>query len=107
MTLRHRTLDATAFRAVEVMLGWVIVLIPLAVFAAVATSVGKYGFGVVRGLAIYVGVAALGLAIQVLVVYQAWIVFVARMPLSRFWSGATMVASSIRRPAAWSRVNTG
>ena len=79
---------ATAFRAVEVMLGWVIVLIPLAVFAAVAKSVGEYGFGVVRGLAVYVGVAALGLGIQVLVVYQAWIVFVARMPLSRFWLGA-------------------
>ena len=78
----------TAFRAVEVMLGWVIVLIPLAVFAAVATSVGKYGFGMFRGLAIYVGVATLGLAFQVLVVYQAWLVFVAKMPLRTFWSGA-------------------
>lgn len=81
-------LVATAFRAVEVMLGWVILLVPLAVFAAVATSVGKYGFGVFRGLAIYVGVAALGLAFQVLVVYQAWLVLVAKMPLGRFWSGA-------------------
>ncbi|MDB5352996.1 MAG: Na+/H+ dicarboxylate symporter [Planctomycetota bacterium] len=78
----------TAFRAVEVMLGWVIVLIPLAVFAAVATSIGTYGFGVIRGLAAYVGVAVLGLAIQVLVVYQLWIVLVARMPLRTFWSGA-------------------
>lgn len=78
----------TSFRAVEVMLGWVIVLIPLAVFAAVATSIGQYGFGVIRGLAAYVGVAMLGLAIQVLIVYQAWIVLVARMPLRTFWSGA-------------------
>lgn len=79
---------ATAYRAVEILLGWVILLIPIAVFVAVAASVGKYGFGVVRGLAIYVGVATLGLAIQVFVVYQAWVVFVARMPLRRFWSGA-------------------
>jgi Na+/H+-dicarboxylate symporter len=78
----------TAFRAVEVMLGWVIVLIPLAVFAAVAKAIGEYGFGVVKGLAIYVGVAVAGLAFQVLVVYQLWIVLVARMPLRTFWSGA-------------------
>ena len=70
------------------MLGWVIVLIPLAVFAAVAKAIGEYGFGVVKGLAIYVGVAVAGLAFQVLVVYQLWIVLVARMPLKTFWSGA-------------------
>ena len=46
------------------------------------------GFAPFRGLAAYVGVAVLGLAIQVLVVYQAWIVLVARMSLRRFWSGA-------------------
>ena len=79
---------ATAFRAVEVALGWVILLIPLAIFAAVAKSIGEYGFSVVRGLAIYVGVATIGLGFQVLVVYQAWIVLVARMPLRQFWSGA-------------------
>ena len=79
---------ATAFRAVEIMLGWVIFFVPLAIFAAVAKSVGEYGFGVVRGLAVYVGVAAMGLGFQVLIVYQLWIVFVARMPLRTFWSGA-------------------
>ena len=79
---------ATAFRAVEIMLGWVIFFVPLAIFAAVAKSVGEYGFGVVRGLAVYVGVAALGLGFQVLIVYQAWIILVARMPLRTFWSGA-------------------
>ena len=36
----------------------------------------------------YLGVALLGLALQVLVVYQAWIVFVARDSLTRFWRGA-------------------
>jgi Na+/H+-dicarboxylate symporter len=33
-------------------------------------------------------VGVLGLTIQVLVVYQGWLVLVARMPLRRFWSGA-------------------
>ena len=79
---------STAFRAVEVALGWVILLVPIAIFAAVAKSVGEYGFGVVRGLAVYVAVATFGLAFQVLIVYQVWIVLVARMPLHRFWSGA-------------------
>ena len=78
----------TAFRAVEIALGWVILLVPLAVFGAVARSVGEHGLGVIRGLAIYVGVVTLGLGFQVLVVYQAWLALVARMPLRRFWSGA-------------------
>ncbi|MEO6810559.1 MAG: dicarboxylate/amino acid:cation symporter [Isosphaeraceae bacterium] len=79
---------AVAFRATEVTLGWVIELIPLAVFGVVARTVGLQGFAPLRGLAVYVGVAVLGLAIQVLVVYQAWLVLVARKSLTWFWSGA-------------------
>ena len=79
---------SSSFRAVEIILGWVIVLIPFAVFAAVAKAIGTYGFGVIGGLAIYVGAAVAGLAFQILVVYQAWIVLVARMPLRTFWAGA-------------------
>ncbi len=79
---------ATAFRTVEVMLGFVIALVPVAVFGVVARTIARNGFSPLVGLAVYVGVAVLGLAIQVLVVYQAWVVLVARMPLRRFWSGA-------------------
>ena len=79
---------ATCYRAVEVVLGWVILLIPIAVFAAVASAVGERGFSVFRALAAYVGVAVLGMALQVFVVYQAWIVLGARMPLRTFWAGA-------------------
>lgn len=79
---------ATAYRAIEVILAWVILLVPIAVFGVVASTVGKYGLEPLRGLAVYLGVGILGLLIQVLVVYQAWLLLVARMPLGRFWSGA-------------------
>lgn len=78
----------TAYRGLEVALGWVIAMVPLAVFGVVSRTVAQSGFRPFVGLGAYVGVAMLGLAIQVLVVYQTWIVLVARMPLRRFWSGA-------------------
>jgi Na+/H+-dicarboxylate symporter len=78
---------ATGFRTIEVLLGGVITLVPLAVFGVVARTIGRDGVRPLSGLAWYVGVAILGLAFQVLVVYQAWVVFVARMPLRKFWSG--------------------
>ncbi len=78
----------TIYRAIEVVLGWVISLVPLAVFGVVARTVGLHGFRSFRGVLVYVGVGVLGLAIQVLVVYQAWLVLVARMSLVKFWSGA-------------------
>lgn len=76
---------AVIFRAIEVALAWVIALVPLAVFGVVAKTVAEQGFEPFLGLIVYVGVAMLGLAIQVAVVYQAWIVLVARMPLRTFW----------------------
>jgi Na+/H+-dicarboxylate symporter len=81
-------LVTTIFRTIEVMLGVVIALVPLAVFSVVARTIGRGELDRFRGLAAYVGVAVLGLAIHVFVVYQAWIVAVARMSLRRFWSGA-------------------
>ena len=79
---------ATIYRAIEAALGWVIALIPVAVFGVVARTVGSQGFEPFLGLFAYVGVAVLGLAIQVGVVYQTWVVLVAQMPLARFWAGA-------------------
>ena len=81
-------LFATVYRAVEVMLAGVIVFVPLAVFGVVARTVGRDGFSPLKGLAAYVAVAILGLLLQVLVVYQGWVVLVARMSLMKFWSGA-------------------
>jgi Na+/H+-dicarboxylate symporter len=79
---------ATVYQAIEVILGWAVGLVPLAVFGVVARTVGLYGFGAFRGVLVYVAVGVLGLAIQVLVVYQGWLFLVARMPLRTFWSGA-------------------
>lgn len=81
-------LVATLYRALEVVLGGVIAFVPLAVFGVVAKMIGQEGFSPLVGLAAYVGVAVLGLAIQVLVVYQAWIVFVSKRTLREFWTGA-------------------
>jgi Na+/H+-dicarboxylate symporter len=79
---------ATIYRTIEVMLGGVITLVPLAVFGVVARTIGRDGFQPLVGLAAYVGVAVLGLAIQVFVVYQAWLVLVARRSPRWFWRGA-------------------
>ncbi len=73
-------------RAFEVMLGWIVALLPLAVFAVMAQTVGIQGLSALRGLAVYLGVVILGLALHVGLVYQGWVVFVARMPLRRFWT---------------------
>ncbi|WZO99135.1 dicarboxylate/amino acid:cation symporter [Isosphaeraceae bacterium EP7] len=78
---------ATFYRASELLIGWVIRLIPLAIFGVVAQTVGRYGFGPIVGLAYYVLVVLLGLSIQVLVVYQGWLYF-SGISLRRFWSKA-------------------
>jgi DAACS family dicarboxylate/amino acid:cation (Na+ or H+) symporter len=83
-----RAFVTAALRATEVMLGWIIRLVPLAVFGVVAKTVGEKGFAPFRGLAAYLGVALLGLALQIAIVYQGWIVLVARRGLRWFWSGA-------------------
>jgi DAACS family dicarboxylate/amino acid:cation (Na+ or H+) symporter len=91
---RYRVVEdfvLTAFRTTEVMLGAVITLVPVAIFGVVARQVGRIGqdgLDPIRSLGWYLAVALLGLAIQVLVVYQAWIVLGARASLRWFWSGA-------------------
>ena len=82
--------DAIAglFRAFEVVLSWIVAIVPLAVFGVVAQTVGEHGFAPFAGLGPYVGVALLGLGLQVFFVYQAWLLFSARVRLRWFWSGA-------------------
>lgn len=52
-----------------------------------AQTVGTHGIGELRGLGVYLGVVILGLALHVGLVYHAWVVLVARIPLRRFWAG--------------------
>lgn len=79
---------AAGLRLAEVILGWVIQLIPLAVFGVVAKTVGEYGYTPLKGLAAYVGAGLLALTLHALVTYQGWLVFWVRMPLRRFWRHA-------------------
>jgi Na+/H+-dicarboxylate symporter len=78
----------TLLRVMEIVLGWVIRLIPLAVFGVVAKTVGEHGYAPLRGLAWYVGVGVGGLVLHVVLVYQTWIRLVARLPLRAFWGAA-------------------
>lgn len=66
----------------------VILLIPLAVFGAVVKAIGTSGLSVASGLAAYFLACFSGMALQILLVYQAWIFFVIKIPLSTFWKVA-------------------
>jgi Na+/H+-dicarboxylate symporter len=72
----------------EVVLGWVVGLVPVAVFGVVAKTVGEYGLAPLKGLSAYLGAGLLGMTVQIVVVYQVLLVFVARFPLRRFWAAA-------------------
>jgi len=78
----------TLLSMMETVLGWVIKLVPFAVFMVVAKSVGEHGFAPLAGLAAYVGLGLGGLLLHVVVTYQIWLVFVARMNLLTFWRAA-------------------
>lgn len=78
----------TFYRVLELVLGWVIRLVPFAVFGVVAKAVGEHGYGPLKGLAVYVAVGIGGLFLHVFVTYQAWLVLFVRMPLGEFWRAA-------------------
>ncbi len=78
---------AALLRAFELMLSWIIAIVPLAVFGVVAQTVGRHGFAPFAGLGPYVGVALLGLALQVFVVYQTWLMATGGK-VRWFWRGA-------------------
>jgi DAACS family dicarboxylate/amino acid:cation (Na+ or H+) symporter len=78
----------TLLRVTEIILGWVIRLIPFAVFGVVARSVGEHGYAPLKGLAVYTLVGVGGLVLHVVVTYQLWLVLLARVPLRTFWREA-------------------
>ena len=77
---------AGGLRSSELLLGWVVALLPIAVFAVMAQSIGTQGLSILGGLAKYAGVVLLGLLLQIGLVYQGWLVLFARMPLKTFWT---------------------
>jgi Na+/H+-dicarboxylate symporter len=78
----------TLLSLTEVVLTWIIKLIPLAVFAVAAKTVGEHGYGPLRGLAYYVAAGLIGFSLHVGVTYQILVALVAKIPLSRFWREA-------------------
>ncbi len=78
----------TLLRVTEVVIGWATRLIPIAVFGVVTRSVGEHGYAPLQGLAVYVGVGLLGLALHVGVTYQLWIVLFTGRSLRTFWREA-------------------
>ena len=78
----------TGFEAIQQIMRWVVALVPLAVFSVVAKAVGEGGLAKLALLGPYVLVVLGGLAIQILVVYQSWVVWATRFSLREFWSAA-------------------
>jgi Na+/H+-dicarboxylate symporter len=81
-------LVAVMQRVMEMVLGWVIRLVPLAVFGVVAKTVAEHGFAPLKGLAAYLLVGLLGMALHITLWYQLLLAVVLRLPLRRFWAEA-------------------
>jgi Na+/H+-dicarboxylate symporter len=72
----------------QIVMGWVVKLIPVAVFGVVTKSVGEHGYAPLKGLSAYVAAGLLGLALHVAITYQAWIVLFTKRSLREFWREA-------------------
>jgi DAACS family dicarboxylate/amino acid:cation (Na+ or H+) symporter len=79
---------AALLRVMEIVLGWVIRLVPIAVFGVVAKIVADHGFAALKGLGAYVGTGLLGMALHIAITYQLWLAIGARLSLRRFWREA-------------------
>ena len=79
---------AALLRVMEIVLGWVIRLVPIAVFGVVAKTVAEHGFAALKGLGIYVAMGLGGMALHIALTYQLWIRVGARLSLRRFWREA-------------------
>ncbi|MFN8389004.1 MAG: dicarboxylate/amino acid:cation symporter [Bdellovibrionota bacterium] len=75
-------------RVFELILLWLVKLVPIAVFGVTAKTIGEYGFKPLTGLAVYVLVCLTGLILQCLIVYQIWIAVYAKRSLRTFWKTA-------------------
>jgi Na+/H+-dicarboxylate symporter len=83
-----QALIVTGRAVIDVILAWIIRLIPFAVFAASARVVAQHGLSPLSGLFRYAGLCLLAMFIHVIFVYHAWIVGVARMSVKAFWQAA-------------------
>jgi DAACS family dicarboxylate/amino acid:cation (Na+ or H+) symporter len=73
---------------VTVLLLWLVKLAPIAVFCVTARTVGESGLVAFKGLALYVALGVFGMLVQIGLVYSAWIVVVAGIPIRAFIKAA-------------------
>jgi DAACS family dicarboxylate/amino acid:cation (Na+ or H+) symporter len=66
-------------------IGVLVHLTPIAVFSAMAKVIGVQGFSAIQGLGAYLLACAGGMFLQVVLVYQFWIKFIAKRSLKTFW----------------------
>jgi Na+/H+-dicarboxylate symporter len=76
-----------SLRVAEVILTWIVKLIPIAVFSVVVQTVGRAGVEGLHNLGYYVGLGILGLCLHVLITHHAWLLYL-RRPLGEFWRAA-------------------
>jgi len=76
-----------SLRVTEVILTWIVKLIPIAVFSVVAQTVGRAGVEGLHNLGYYIGIGLLGLGLHVLFTHHAWLLYL-RRPLGEFWRAA-------------------
>jgi Na+/H+-dicarboxylate symporter len=69
----------------ELVLSWVVKLVPLAVFAVAAKITHQHGLAPLRGLSQYVLLCLLGMALHLGFTYSLWLLLVARISIVRFW----------------------
>jgi len=74
-------------RVFEVVLGYIVKLIPLAVFGVVCKATGAHGYAPFYGLGVYVAVGVGGLMLHVILVYHTWLLVLGQ-PLVKFWRAA-------------------
>lgn len=82
---RLAAINHTLLKGTENCIKWVIWLVPFAVFGVSAKSAGEHGLRAFTGLGYYVAVVLAGFAIQVGIVYSAWLKFYCRRSLVAFW----------------------
>jgi len=76
------------FALVTLLLGWVIKIVPFAVFGVVAKVVGTSGFAPFASLALLMATVAGGLVLHVALWYTTLVVVIARRSAKTFWRAA-------------------
>jgi DAACS family dicarboxylate/amino acid:cation (Na+ or H+) symporter len=74
-------------RVTEVVLTWIVKLIPIAVFSVVVQTVGRAGVEGLHNLGYYVAMGLFGLALHILITHHAWLIYL-RRPILEFWKAA-------------------